>query len=57
MLVHSFSQEMEWFEDYKAFLKLFNTDGFPNQLTSVKNTQGIDLYCGWVKGDLKYLSV
>lgn len=57
MLVHSFSQEMEWFEDYKNFLKLFNVTAAPDQLTWANNIHGIQLYCGWVKGDLKYLSV
>lgn len=57
MLVHSFSQEMEWFEDYKNFLKLFNANTAPDQLTWVNSIQDIQLYCGWVKGDLKYLSV
>ena len=57
MLIHSFSQEMEWFEDYQIFLQLFNVTAVPNNLQFVKQTQGIDLYCGWVKGNTKYLKV
>ena len=55
MLVHSFSQSEEWFEDYQAFLKLFEVAAEPNQLVFVKRTQGIDLYCGWARGNVKYL--
>jgi len=55
MLVHSFSQSEEWFEDYQAFLKLFEVTAEPNQLVFVKRTQGIDLYCGWARGNAKYL--
>jgi len=57
MLVHSFSQELEWYEDYQEFLKLFNIDASVNKLTMVNKIHGIELYCGWVKGDQKYLSV
>ena len=56
MLVHSFSQEMEWFEDYSNFLKLFKTSVSPSQLTWLSNINGIQLYCGWVKGDQQYLN-
>lgn len=55
MLVHSFSQSEEWLEDYQAFLNLFEVRAEPNQLVFVKRTQGIDLYCGWAKGNAKYL--
>jgi len=57
MLVHSFSQEMKWFEDYKNFLNLFNVTAAPDQLTWVNRIQDVQLYCGWVTGDQKYLSV
>ncbi|MCP4538321.1 MAG: hypothetical protein GY832_14385 [Chloroflexi bacterium] len=55
MLVHSFSQNEEGFEDYQAFLNLFDVTAEPNQLVSAKHTQGIDLYCGWARGNAKYL--
>ena len=57
MLVHSFSQELEWYEDYQEFLKLFNINASVNKLIKVNNINGIELYCVWVKGDQKYLSV
>ncbi len=55
MLVHSFSQEMDWYEDYQEFLKLFNAEASVNKLTRVTDIHGIQLYCGWIKGDQKYI--
>ncbi len=57
MIVHSFSQNDQWFEDYQAFLELFGVHASPNQLVFLKETQGINLYCGWARGDAKYLKV
>ncbi|GAG28221.1 unnamed protein product, partial [marine sediment metagenome] len=56
MLVHSFSQSDEWFEDYKQFLNLFGLkDIRPDSIIYAKNIAGIDLYFGWVRGEKKYL--
>ena len=55
MLVHSFSQEHEHFEDYQAFFKLFFVNTKLNQVHLVRNLSGIDLFCGWVVGNPKYL--
>lgn len=55
MLVHSFSQDNEWFEDYQQFLGLFSIRGEPNSLVFAKNINGVNLYFGWVKGERKHL--
>lgn len=55
MLVHSFSQCDEWFADYSQFLALFGLKAEPDSLVSARNTSGMDLYFGWVRGDEKYL--
>ncbi len=56
MLVHSFSQSNEWFDDYRQFLALFGLKGIkPDSLVFAKNVNGIDLYFSWVTGDKKYL--
>lgn len=56
MLVHSFSQYDEWFEDYSQFLALFGLNNVkPDSLVFAKNINGIDLYFSWVRGDKKYL--
>ena len=55
MLVHSFSQSNECFEDYSRFLGLFGLEAKPDSLLFAKTIEGINLYLCWVKGDKKYL--
>jgi len=55
MLVHSFSQDAPWFDDFQAFLGLFGVQSQPNQLQWLRDLQGIDLYAGWVKGNEEFL--
>jgi hypothetical protein len=57
MLVHSFRRkdEDDWFTDYRDFLALFNVRAAPNKLHYLCKTQGVDLYCGWVRGDARFL--
>ena len=55
ILVHSFSQDNEGFDDYCQFLDLFDLRGEIDSLAFAKSTHGIDLYFGWVKGEEKYL--
>ena len=56
MLVHSFSQTRMWFEEYQAFVQLFNTqDAWPNQLLWLGERDGIAFYSGWVSGELQAL--
>lgn len=55
MLVHSFSKDCEWFEDYVAFLKLYNKCADVGDLVTVCTVDGVKLSLGWVKGSAKYL--
>jgi len=55
MLVHSFSQSNEHFEDYSRFLSLFDLEAKPDSLVFAKSIDGISLYFCWVKGNSKYL--
>ena len=55
MLVHSFSQEHEWFEDYRRFLQLYGRCGEPNSVTSIGERNGIATYASWVVGNERYL--
>jgi hypothetical protein len=57
MLIHSFSQDHKWFEDYSEFLGLFDKIGKPDSVTFVGKKNGIELYCAWVTGEEKYLNV
>jgi len=56
MLVHSFSQSNECFEDYNRFLRLFDLEAKPDSLLFAKIIKGINLYLCWVKGDPEYLT-
>lgn len=55
MLVHSFSTENAWFNDYQRFLVLFGLTTEPNSLSFAGSIHGVNLYFGWVKGDSRYL--
>ena len=57
MLVHSFSQEHKWFEDYKKFLELFGQDGSQNSVVSIGKRSKVETYLSWVVGDSRYLKV
>jgi hypothetical protein len=56
MLVHSFSSEDEWFDDYQRFLTMFGAIGRPNSVVLAKNIHGVNLYLGWVRGNKRYLA-
>ena len=49
MLVHSFSQNNDGFDDYCQFLALFGVIGKINALVFAKNINGIGLYFSWVR--------
>ena len=62
MLVHSFSQTNEWFEDYRQFAALFGLEAevdsiayAPRRYSPQAKFTEIALYLGWVKGEEKYL--
>lgn len=50
MVVHSFSQTSEWFEDYVNFLKLFGVSAAVGELVCVGERDGVELYLGWAMG-------
>ena len=56
MLVHSFSQEHKWFEDYQAFIGLFGKSAEPDSVTYIGRRNGIALYTAWVVGDPEFLA-
>jgi hypothetical protein len=55
MLVHSFSQSHQWFEDYAAFAALFNAQAMVNRVISAGQVSGVHLHLCWVRGDERYL--
>ncbi|UZP66042.1 hypothetical protein N1030_10450 [Desulfovibrio mangrovi] len=50
MLVHSFSAESAWFDDYAAFLELYGVTAKTGVLHNVLDESVPNLFCGWVKG-------
>jgi hypothetical protein len=56
MLVHSFSQELIHFDDYAAFVRLYDRTAEPGRLINVGQFGDITLHLGWVVGDADYLS-
>lgn len=55
MLVHSFSQSGEWFQDYAAFVSLMGGSAAEDRLTSVGLPSGVSLHLAWVRGNAHYL--
>ncbi len=56
MLVHSFSQSREGFQDYAAFVSLMGGSAAENILVSVGFRSGVSLHLAWVIGNARYLS-
>lgn len=56
MLVHSFSQSLDNFEDYASFAGLFDIDVEPNQVSFADKLKGVFFYLGWVVGNPEYLT-
>ncbi|WP_071547148.1 DUF6946 family protein [Pseudodesulfovibrio hydrargyri] len=57
MLVHSFSEENEWFNDYSAFLDLYGVQAQMGVLQEAFRGSNVKLYCGWAKGVSKVMSI
>ena len=55
MLVHSFSQSLEHFDDYSNFAGLYNAQVVPNRIVPAARLGDIDFYLGWVVGNAEYL--
>ncbi len=56
MLVHSFSQSSEWFQDYAAFVSLMGGSAAEDSIVSVGSRSGVSLHLAWVRGNAHYLS-
>ncbi len=55
MLVHSFSQEDRWLEDYERFLSLFGVTAAVNGVVSAGKAGGATLHFAWVRGEKRIL--
>ncbi len=57
MLVHSFSPHGSWFNEYAAFVALFEQQAVKDKLIHLSSLGNVELFSGWVTGDPKYLSL
>lgn len=55
MLVHSFSQEHMWYEDFTDFSALFGISPVKDHVHFAGQKSGVDLYLGWIVGNSEYL--
>jgi hypothetical protein len=55
MLVHSFSQDDAWFEDYEAFVSLWGLKPKKNAICSTRLSSGNGLHFAWIQGEAEYL--
>lgn len=56
MLVHSFSKENLWFNDFAAFASVFGAKAEIDKLASTTARNRLPLHLGWVHGDERYLN-
>jgi len=56
MLVHSFSQTHTWFPEYRDFAGKLGVEAELNKIHFCGNRSGIDLYIGWIVGNVEYLT-
>ncbi len=52
MLVHSFSAENAWFEDYAAFARTLGGEPVAGAATHARVVGGLQLHLGWVTGEI-----
>lgn len=52
MIIHSFSPENMWLEDFQAFARMFGVDVEPGKPAIVRPGEGVPLMIGWASGPL-----
>ncbi len=57
MVVHSFSQTAEWFDDYQEFTALFGARAGLDKTVSIGHSGDINLHVAWVNGNKRYLTM
>jgi hypothetical protein len=55
MLVHSFSQEHQWFGDFAAFAGILGVGAEVGRVFAAGERGGVHLHLGWVRGNPAYL--
>ncbi len=55
MMIHSFSQMGECFDDFAEFAALYNAETRIDSIVQARRIGEVNLYLGWVRGEKKYL--
>jgi hypothetical protein len=55
LLVHSFSQEDAWYDDFARFAEALGAKAVKGRLAQVQGRSGPTLHLGWVRGEAKFL--
>ena len=55
LVVHSFSQRDEWFDDFASFLALFGAKGDIGALVRLDVPGQTPTFAGWARGDKRFL--
>jgi len=55
LIVHSFSQQDEWFDDFASFLGLFGVKGNIAELVGLGVFGQVRAYAGWARGNKRFL--
>ncbi len=55
LLVHSFSQEHEWLDDYRQFVGLYGAAGERGTTYRLAQVDGVNLHAVWSTGNPHFL--
>jgi hypothetical protein len=55
LIVHSFSQQDEWFDDFSSFLALYGAKGHIGELVTLGVLGQVPAYAGWARGEKRFL--
>ena len=55
LVIHSFSQSDEWFDDFAAFVSLYDQVVTVGKLARLDVGDGTQVFAGWARGKAKYL--
>jgi hypothetical protein len=56
LVIHSFSQTDEWFDDFAAFLALYGQEARVGKLAPLDIGKSTKVFAGWARGDASYLT-
>ena len=55
MLIHSFSPDAKWYDDFAAFARHLGVDSQKGVIARVAHVSNPELSIGWIPGDLRFL--